>query len=44
MHVYLCTVFMPHVWESENRIPDPLKMERQTLVNHHVDAGNQTLS
>jgi hypothetical protein len=28
---------------GQRKVSDPLKLELQTVINHHVGAGNQTL-
>ena len=41
-HVCMCTVCMPGARGSLKRVSDPVKLEIQTTVSHHVSAGNGT--
>ena len=42
MFVCLCTVCMPGICGSQRRASDPLGLELQMIVSHHVDTENQT--
>lgn len=35
-------VSVPHTCEKSQRVSDPLGLEQQMVVNHHVGAGNRT--
>ena len=39
LHVCLCTTYMPGAYGVQKRVLDPLELELQTVVSHHVDAG-----
>ena len=40
--IHLCTMCMPGACRGQKRVLDHLELELQRVVNHHVDAGNQT--
>ena len=42
LHVYLCTVFMPHVCRGQKRVLDPQELELQIAMSLHIIAENQT--
>lgn len=43
LYVCLCTACIPDVHrgqKGQKRAPDPLELELQVVVSHHMDAGN----
>lgn len=42
LSVCLCTVLVPGAQEGQKRVSDPLELDLQKVVNHHVSAGKQT--
>lgn len=41
MHVYLCTTRVPGAHGGKKKASDPLEMELQTIVSHHVVLGTK---
>lgn len=31
-----------HAWKGQKRAPDPLRLDSQIAVSHHMHSGNQT--
>lgn len=44
LHACMCATCMPAARGSQKSALDPLDMELQKAVSHHVGAGNQTQS
>ena len=42
--MYICTLYAYRVHRDQKRGSDPLELELQMVVGHHVGAGNQTSS
>jgi hypothetical protein len=42
--MYLClyTLYMPGAYKSQKKVLEPLELESQTIVGHHVDFGKWT--
>ena len=42
-YVCMCTMCMPGTCGGQNGTLDPLELEYQMVVSHHMDAEDQTL-
>lgn len=42
LHVCLCTMYMPDSQGGQKKVLDSLKLESQTVENHHVGARKRT--
>lgn len=42
MQVHICTIYVPDDHAGQKRVSDNLEMELQTVVSHHMGAGNLT--
>ena len=43
LHVYLCNICVPSTHKGQQKAPDPLELELQTIVSLYVGAGSQIL-
>jgi hypothetical protein len=43
LHVCLCTMCVPCAHKGQKRASDPLELDFQTVVSHHMGAGNWDL-
>jgi hypothetical protein len=39
MFVYMCTMCLPNACRGQKRESDPLELELEMVVSHHVSAG-----